>query len=315
MGFFQFIRPGTKVDFMGARKVAISVSLALVLLGLGSMAYNKVTTGKLFNYGVDFAGGTLVQLRFEEKANLDRLRSALKKAGLKDVVIQDFGSPREVLIRMEKSSASLKGLQDQVAEAVKNYYPDNPFEVRRVEMVGPKVGRELKEKGLEAIIYALIGILLYVSWRFEVRFALGAVVALFHDVTITAGVFALLRKQMDLQILAALLTIVGYSLNDTIVVYDRIRENMAMKRGEGFVSLVNRSINETLSRTILTSLTTFLAVAALWVLGSEVIRGFAFAMMIGIIVGTYSSIFIASPLVVWWEELRRERKLSTKGVG
>jgi len=315
MGFFQFIKPGTKVDFMGARRVAISVSLALILLGLGAMAYNKMSTGRLFNYGVDFAGGTVVQLRFEKKADLDRLRNALKKAGLKDVVIQDFGSPMEVLIRMEKSSGSLKGLQDQVTEAVEKYYPDNPFEVRRVEMVGPKVGRELKEKGIEAIIYALIGILLYISWRFEFRFALGAVVALFHDVTITAGVFALLRKQVDLQILAALLTIVGYSLNDTIVVYDRIRENMAMKRGEGFVPLVNRSINETLSRTILTSLTTFLAVAALWVLGSEVIKGFAFAMMIGIIVGTYSSIFIASPLVVWWEELRRERKLSTKGVG
>ncbi len=315
MGFFQFIKPGTKIDFMGARRVAISVSLALILLGLGAMAYNKMSTGRLFNYGVDFAGGTVVQLRFEKKADLDRLRNALKKAGLKDVVIQDFGSPMEVLIRMERSSESLKGLQNQVTEAVKNYYPDNPFEVRRVEMVGPKVGRELKEKGIEAIIYALIGILLYISWRFEFRFALGAVVALFHDVTITAGVFALLRKQVDLQILAALLTIVGYSLNDTIVVYDRIRENMAMRRGEGFVPLVNRSVNETLSRTILTSLTTFLAVAALWVLGSEVIKGFAFAMMIGIIVGTYSSIFIASPLVVWWEELRRERKLSTKGVG
>ena len=315
MGFFQFIKPGTKVDFMGARRVAISVSLALILLGLGAMAYNKMSTGRLFNYGVDFAGGTVVQLRFEKKADLDRLRNALKKAGLKDVVIQDFGSPMEVLIRMERSSESLKGLQNQVTEAVKNYYSDNPFEARRVEMVGPKVGRELKEKGIEAIIYALIGILLYISWRFEFRFALGAVVALFHDVTITAGVFALLRKQVDLQILAALLTIVGYSLNDTIVVYDRIRENMAMRRGEGFVPLVNRSINETLSRTILTSLTTFLAVAALWVLGSEVIKGFAFAMMIGIIVGTYSSIFIASPLVVWWEELRRERKLSTKGVG
>ncbi len=183
-----------------------------------------------------------------------------------------------------------------------------------MEMVGPKVGKELKEKGLEAIIYALIGILLYVSWRFEFRFALGAVLALFHDVTITAGVFALLHKQMDLQILAALLTIVGYSLNDTIVVYDRIRENMAARRGESFVDLVNRSINETLSRTILTSFTTFLAVFALWVLGSEVIRGFAFAMMIGIIVGTYSSIFIASPLVVWWEELKRERKLKTREV-
>ncbi len=312
MGSFQFIKPGTALDFMGARKVAIPISVLLIVLGLAAMLYNKVTTGKLFNYGVDFAGGTLVQLRFHKPANLDRLRNSLKKVGLKDVVIQDFGSPQEVLIRMEKSSASLKGLQDQVSEGIKRYYPDNPFEVRRVEMVGPKVGKELKEKGLEAIIFALMGILLYVSWRFEFRFAVGAVVALFHDVTITAGVFALLHKQMDLQILAALLTIVGYSLNDTIVVYDRIRENMAMRRGEGFVPLVNRSINETLSRTILTSLTTLLAVLALYLLGSEVIKGFALAMIIGIFVGTYSSIYIASPLVVWWEELRKGRALRVK---
>ncbi len=306
---FQFIKAGTAIDFMRARKIAIPTSILLILIGLAAMVYNKVTTGKLFNYGVDFAGGTLVQLRFQRPANLDRLRDALKKVGLRDVVIQDFGSTREVLIRMEKSSTSLRGLQDRVSAGVKRYYPGNPFEVRRVEMVGPKVGKELKEKGLEAIIFALIGILIYVSWRFEFRFAVGAVVALFHDVTITAGVFALLHKQMDLQILAALLTIVGYSLNDTIVVYDRIRENMAMKRGEGFVPLVNRSINETLSRTILTSLTTLLAVLALFVLGSEVIKGFALAMIIGIIVGTYSSVYIASPLVVWWEELRKGRPL------
>jgi preprotein translocase subunit SecF len=168
---------------------------------------------------------------------------------------------------------------------------------------------------MEAIIYALIGILLYVSWRFEFRFALGAVLALFHDVTITAGIFSLLGKQIDLQILAALLTIVGYSLNDTIVVYDRIRENMAIKRGERFVSLVNRSINETLSRTILTSVTTLIAVLALWILGSEVIKGFALAMIIGIIVGTYSSIFIASPLVVWWDEIKFQKGLRPKAKG
>ncbi len=312
MGSFQFIKTGTALDFMGVRKIAVPISVLLIILGLAAMFYNKATMGKLFNYGVDFAGGTLVQLRFQKPVDLDQLRSSMKKVGLKDLVIQDFGSPQEVLIRMEKSSASLKGLQDQVSEGIRRYYPNNPFEVRRVEMVGPKVGKELREKGLEAIIFALIGILLYVSWRFEFRFAVGAVVALFHDVTITAGVFALLHKQMDLQILAALLAIVGYSLNDTIVVYDRIRENMAMRRGEGSVPLVNRSINETLSRTILTSLTTLLAVLTLYVLGSEVIKGFAFAMIIGIFVGTYSSIYIASPLVVWWEELRKGEDLKVK---
>ena len=298
----EIIKPGTMIDFMGKRKIAFGISLALMLLGLGSMLFNKVSTGKMFNYGVDFAGGTLIQLRFEKKADLDKLRSLLKKAGLKDVLIQDFGSPKEVLIRTQKSSGSLSGLQEKVAETIKKGYPENRFEVRRVEVVGPKVGRELKEKGLLAIIYSLLGILIYISWRFEFKFAVGAVLALFHDVTITAGVFALLHKQMDLQILAALLTIVGYSLNDTIVVYDRIRENhpSGLMTSTKMIEIINRSVSETLSRTLLTSLTTLVAVLALLFLGGEVIRGFAFALTIGIVVGTYSSIFIASPVVVYW---------------
>ncbi len=298
----EIVKPGILIDFMAKRKIAFGVSLALILIGIGAMIYNKATTGKLFNYGVDFAGGTLIQLRFENPANLDKLRSILKESGLKDVLIQDFGSTKEVLIRTQKSSGSLSGLQEKVAEAIKKGYPDNKFEVRRVEVVGPKVGRELKEKGLLAIIYAMLGILLYVSWRFEFKFAVGAVLALFHDVTITAGIFALLHKQMDLQILAALLTIVGYSLNDTIVVYDRIRENHPSGRmtSTRMIEVINRSVSETLSRTLLTSLTTLVAVLALLFLGGEVINGFALALTIGIVVGTYSSVFIASPVVVYW---------------
>lgn len=298
----EIVKPGILIDFMAKRKIAFSASLLLILIGVGAMIYNKATTGKLFNYGVDFAGGTLIQLRFEKPANLDKLRSILKKAGLKDVLIQDFGSTKEVLIRTQKSSGSLSGLQEKVAEAIKKGYSENKFEVRRVEVVGPKVGKELKEKGLLAIIYAMLGILLYVSWRFEFKFAVGAVLALFHDVTITAGIFALLHKQMDLQILAALLTIVGYSLNDTIVVYDRIRENHPSGKmtSTRMIEVINRSVSETLSRTLLTSLTTLVAVLALLFLGGEVIRGFALALTIGIVVGTYSSIFIASPVVVYW---------------
>ncbi len=298
----EIVKPGILIDFMGKRKIAFSISLALILIGIGAMIFNKISTGKMFNYGVDFAGGTLIQLRFEKDADLDKLRAILKKAGLKDVLIQDFGSTKEVLIRTQKSSGSLSGLQEKVASAIKKGYPENPFEVRRVEVVGPKVGRELKEKGLLAIIYAMLGILLYVSWRFEFKFAVGAVLALFHDVTITAGMFALLHKQMDLQILAALLTIVGYSLNDTIVVYDRIRENhpSGTMTSTRMIEVINRSVSETLSRTLLTSLTTLVAVLALLFLGGEVIRGFALALTIGIVVGTYSSIFIASPVVVYW---------------
>ena len=298
----EIVKPGILIDFMGKRKIAFSISLALILIGIGAMIFNKISTGKMFNYGVDFAGGTLIQLRFEKDADLDKLRAILKKAGLKDVLIQDFGSTKEVLIRTQKSSGSLSGLQEKVASAIKKGYPENPFEVRRVEVVGPKVGRELKEKGLLAIIYAMLGILLYVSWRFEFKFAVGAVLALFHDVTITAGIFALLHKQMDLQILAALLTIVGYSLNDTIVGYDRIRENhpSGTMTSTRMIEVINRSVSETLSRTLLTSLTTLVAVLALLFLGGEVIRGFALALTIGIVVGTYSSIFIASPVVVYW---------------
>ena len=287
---------------MRYKERAIAVSLTLILISLGSMVYNKITTGGLFNYGVDFAGGTLIQIRFETPPDIDMLRKALKEAGFRDFTIQSFGSPNEVLIRTPQSTGALRGLQEKAKAAIAKIYKDK-FEIRRVEMVGPKVGRELKRKGLKAIILSLIAMLIYITWRFEFRFALGAIIALFHDVTITAGIFALFRLQMDLEILAALLTILGYSINDTIVVYDRIRENIAKGKGSSIEETINISINETLSRTLLTSLTTLFAVLSLLILGNEVIRGFALALTIGIIVGTYSSIFIASPIVVYWQKL------------
>ncbi len=313
MGFFEIIKPGTKFDFMSFKEKAITLSFILIVLSIGSMVYNKMTTGGFFNYGVDFAGGTLIQVRFNEPPDLDKLRKALKEEGFKDFTIQSFGSPNEVLIRTPQSSGELRGLQEKAKRAIAKLYGNN-FEVRRIEMVGPKVGKELKRKGIKAIILSLIAMLIYISWRFEFRFAIGAILALFHDVTITAGVFALFRLQMDLEILAALLTILGYSINDTIVVYDRIRENMSKGKGASIEETINISVNETLSRTLLTSLTTLFAVLSLLILGNEVIRGFAFALTIGIMVGTYSSIFIASPIVVYWEKFVRQGVLAKKEV-
>ncbi|BAT71213.1 preprotein translocase subunit SecF [Thermosulfidibacter takaii ABI70S6] len=305
---FQIIKPGTQIDFMRHKEKAIAVSLALIILSIGAMIYNKLTKDAFFNYGVDFAGGTLIQVKFKTPPDVDALRKALKEAGFRDFTIQTFGSPDEVIIRTPQSSGELKGLQEKAKEAISKVYGKD-FEIRRVEMVGPKVGKELKRKGIKAIILSLIAMLIYIAWRFEFRFGIGAIVALFHDVTITAGICALFRLQMDLEILAALLTILGYSINDTIVVYDRIRENMG-KKGKNMEETINISINETLSRTLLTSLTTLFAVLSLLILGNEVIRGFALALTIGIIVGTYSSIFIASPIVIYWERLWKKKRLA-----
>jgi len=288
----QFIPPGTNVDFVGKRRIALLLSLALVVLSLLYL----ILEGP--RYGIDFSGGTLLQVKFDREVDADRLRDILGKAGLGDAILQPFGKG-EYLIRSKVSSGEIKGLRAKVEEALRAELGEG-FEIRRVEMVGPKVGRDLRSKGLKAVIFALIGILIYISWRFEFRFALGAVVALVHDVIITLGVFALSGRELNLPVVAALLTIVGYSLNDTMVIYDRIRANMKKLSGprEG---IINRRVNETLSRTILTSLTTLITVVVLFLWGGGVIEDFAFALIVGIIVGTYSSIYVASPVVLFLE--------------
>lgn len=294
----QFIPPHTNIDFVGKRGVALLVSLVLVVL---SLLYLIVKGPK---YGIDFSGGTLLQVKFDQKVNPDHLRGILKKVGLGDAILQPFGEG-EYLIRSKVSSGELKGLRAKVDEALREAFGQG-FQIQRVEMVGPKVGQDLRNKGLKAVIFALIGILIYTSWRFEFRFAVGAVVALIHDVIITLGAFAVTGRELNLPIVAALLTIVGYSLNDTIVVYDRIRENIK-KVGGPLKVIINRSINETLSRTILTSFTTLITVVVLFLLGGGIIEDFSFTLIVGIIVGTYSSIYIASPIVLF---LERERKKS-----
>ena len=299
----QIIKPDTHVDFVSMRSIALIFSLVLIVVGMGSLL---VKGGP--NYGIDFAGGTLVQVRFAAPTNAADIKNALEDLSVGSLVVQKFGEEsNEFLIRMEKSSDELQGLSREVQGHLVKVYGADKVEVRRTEMVGPQVGKDLRNKGLKALFYAMLGILIYISWRFEFRFAVGAVVALLHDVLITLGAFSLFGKEIDLPIIAAFLAIIGYSLNDTIIVYDRIRENMGRYNKESFDFIVNHSINETLSRTILTSGTTLLVVLALFVLGGGVIHNFAFAMLVGVLIGTYSSIFVASPILIFWPERKAQK--------
>lgn len=253
---------------------------------------------KGFNYGIDFAGGTLIQVQYEGKAPIDKVRSAIdSQKGYEGATVTYFGSEDEVVIKTKMSSRNLGvDVGDQVRELLKN---TGDFKVRRVDMVGAKVGSELREKGLMAMVLAIIGILIYVSLRFEWRFAVASVFALVHDVTIAMGMIVLFNIEVNLDILAALLTILGYSLNDTIIVFDRIREGINMIKDPDLGSIIDESVSRTLSRTTLTSLTTFFVVLTLFVFGGEIIHGFSFTLLVGVIVGTYSSIFIASPILMW----------------
>jgi len=297
----EFIKPGTNIDFLKYRRVALGFSGLLLLVCLLSLGLKGGP-----NYGIDFAGGILLQFKFHEQVETSDLRAALKELELGQVVVQDFGrhEDMEFLVRVEKKETDLQALQQTVEGALKNRFGDKSLELRRTELVGPKVGAELRKKGIHAVFYAILGILIYVTWRFEFRFAVGAILALIHDALITIGVFSIMNKEIDLPIVAAILTIIGYSINDTIVVFDRIRENMRRIRRQSIERVINESINETLSRTLLTSLTTLIVVAALFILGGPVIHNFAFALIIGVAVGTYSSVYIASPVIVYWETIR-----------
>jgi len=299
----QLIKPDINIDFVGKRKLALIVSIALILIGLASLV---VKGGP--NYGIDFTGGTLVQVKFVQPTDATAIKKALSELELGSPVVQSFGdNQNEFLIRVDKASGELKGLSMQIEKALDQTFEKGNVEIRRVEMVGPQVGKDLRNKGLKALFYAMLGLLIYISWRFEFRFAVGAIVALLHDVLITLGAFSLFGKEIDLPIIAAFLAIIGYSLNDTIIVYDRIRENTGRYHKESFPYIINRSINETLSRTLLTSGTTLLVVLALFILGGGVIHNFAFAMLVGVLVGTYSSIFVASPILIFWDEKKGKK--------
>ncbi|NLV24575.1 MAG: protein translocase subunit SecF [Deltaproteobacteria bacterium] len=306
----EIIRPDINLDFIGKRRIVLIFSAVLILIGLFSLVLKGGP-----NFGIDFSGGTLIQLQFAESTNAADIKEALKDLDIGTFTVQQFGEEaNEFLVRAQKTSSELKGFSQRTLELLETHYGAGKVDIRRAEMVGPQVGKDLRKKGFWAICYAMIGILIYVTWRFELRFAVGAILALIHDILITLGAFSLTNREIDLPVIAAFLAIVGYSLNDTIIVYDRIRENMGKYNKEPFPSIINHSINETLSRTLLTSGTTMIVILALFIFGGGVINNFAFALLIGILIGTYSSIFIASPLLIVWEEYvgkRRKAKVAT----
>lgn len=288
----QLLKEQTNFNFMGKRKIAALFSLILIVIAIVSLVTQSL------NFGIDFTGGTMIEVAYQEETDLNQIRNTLEQAGFENAIVQNFGSIHDVLIRLPViESENMAELSNQVVATLQAEH-STPIDVRRAEFVGPQVGEELTEQGGLAMLYALIGILIYVSLRFEYRFAIGSVVALVHDVLITLGVFSLFQLEFDLTVLAAILAIIGYSLNDTIVVFDRIRETFLKVRKGSSEEIVNRALNDTLSRTLMTSVTTLLVVVSLFIFGGEVIHAFAIALILGIVVGTYSSIYIASNTVL-----------------
>jgi len=289
MEIFNYTKP---LSLMAKSKRFGLLSIVVVLLSLGAV----LTKG--FNYGIDFAGGTLIQIQYQGDAPIDKVRDAISgKKAYEGATVTYFGGDDEIVIKTKTSTKNLgQDIGDNVRELLKN---TGNFKVRRVDMVGAKVGSELREQGLMAMLLSIIGILIYVSFRFEWRFAVASVLALLHDVTIAMGMIVLFRVEVNLDILAALLTILGYSLNDTIIVFDRIREGIRTIKDPELGHIIDESVTRTLSRTTLTSLTTFFVVLTLFLFGGEIIHGFSFTLLVGVVVGTYSSIFVASPILMW----------------
>ena len=288
----QLFKKETHFEFMSYRKIALTVSGILLLVGLLSISIRGL------EFGIDFTGGTLIEFGYPNVANMSEIRGALSDAGFDEAVVQNFGTAKDILVRIApRNDLSKADLSSLVIRALEQATPG--IEMRRVEFVGPQVGVELREQGGLAMLYALGAILIYVMFRFEWRFAVGSVAALVHDVLITIGIFSLIGLEFDLTVLAAILAVIGYSLNDTIVVFDRIRENFRkIRKGEPF-EIVNRSLNQTLSRTLMTSFTTLIVLIALFSLGGELIRGFSVALIVGVLVGTYSSMYVAGSTILY----------------
>ncbi len=289
------------IDFMGKKYIAFVFSGILSIIGI--IAIIQMATGKA-NLGIDFAGGTSVQLKFEKPVSIHDVRKALEDGGLKEVDLQDLPTENKMLIRVKKTEHQLGQLSDIIPDIISQKMPHNGYTVDSVTLIGPKVGSRLKADAAKAIVFAVIGILIYVAFRFQFNFGVGATIATFHDVLAVLGVFYLMGREINLILITALLTIAGYSLTDTVVVFDRIRENLRTRYREPLEKVMNASINEVLSRTIITSVTVLLTSIALFLFGGEVIHDFALAMIMGVIIGTYSSIFIASPTVLFWKGKR-----------
>lgn len=295
----EIIPPNTRFDFIGKKKYTWWISLLAILVSLGSIFLQ----GGL-RYGVDFAGGILIQVRFSKGVEISEVRHALEASGLKDAMVQNFGEENEFLIRLEKTSLDLEEMSKKIQSSLQEQFKEKASEIRRVEVVGPKVGKDLKRKALWAIGLSFLAMLVYVAWRFkQVSYGLGGIVALIHDIIVTFGAISIARLEFSLSLMAVILTIIGFSINDTIVIFDRVRENIKKIRKESLENIFNISINETLGRTILTSGTVMMVVIILFLFGGPVIHDFAFTLMIGLISGTYSTIYVASPVVLFWNQL------------
>lgn len=318
----------TNIDFISIRKFAFALSISLIILFIGTIIFRKG-----LNFGIDFVGGTLVQIKMEPMPEMNEVRKTLIENGLKTAQIQHFPQENEIIIRVKKSEISLVeevhsespsqlsaetvtkvttvetaqaiprmgGIENKFYQMFLEKFPQTKLEIMRVEMVGPAVGKKLLNQALVALFWGMIGIMVYVGWRFEFKYSAPAVLALVHDVFITIGILTLLNKEITITIIAALLTLAGYSINDTIVVYDRIREKIRLFAKGELGKVINIAINDTLSRTIITSLTVIIVLVVLFFVGGEALHDFAFALLFGVIIGTYSSIFVASPLVYEWE--------------
>lgn len=305
----EFFRKKTHIDFMGKRHLALVLSTTLNFLCLALLVFRGL------NFGLDFTGGMLLEVSYEQPVELAEVRGTLAKTGYGDAVVQHFGTTREILIRLApREGQDNEGISNKILSALQTG-SDSQVNLRRAEFVGPQVGEELIVDGWLAILYAMIGILVYVAFRFEYRFAVGAIVGLVHDVLITLGLFSVFWLEFNLTVLAAILTIIGYSLNDSIVISDRIRENFRKLRKATTLEVMNVSINETLSRTVMTGTTTLMVLIAFYLLGGEAIHGFSIALIIGVIVGTYSSVYIASPIALALGVSKTDYLLSKDGRG
>ncbi|MFN3740332.1 MAG: protein translocase subunit SecF [Thermodesulfovibrionales bacterium] len=292
------------IDFMGKRYFAFILSGILLLLGITGII--QISRGKA-NLGIDFAGGVAIQIGFEETFSLSEIREALHKGGLKDIELQDIPQQKKVIIKIKKKEEDISRLTESIVSSLKAGLPGRNFSIESTTEIGPKVGKRLRDDALWAIAMATLGILIYIALRFKFRFSLGATIATFHDVIAIVGIFYLLGKEFNLVVLSALLTIAGYSLTDTVVVFDRIRENMRTNIKDSIDKLINRSINEVLSRTIITSLTVLFSALALYLFGGEAIHDFSLAIILGVVIGTYSSIFVASPIVLLFGGMKTQK--------
>jgi preprotein translocase subunit SecF len=301
---------GVNVDWLRLKWYFLAFSLIFSVAGIISMSLHWASIGSPVPLGVDFRGGTQVQVQFTQTPDTNKIRQAIEAAGINGASIQNYDEPsqNEVLISLpeQHDETSLDRGRQQIVDALQAHY-GNPFTVRNVQVVGPTVGKQLEKQALLATLYSMLGMLVYLWFRFQLIYGVAAVVACFHDTLITVGAFALTNREISLTVIAAILTLVGYSMNDTIVVFDRIRENLRLSRREALPDVVNRSINQTLSRTVLTSGLTFLTVLSLYLFGGEVLRNFSFALVVGILIGTYSSIAVAAPMLVAWQQWRASR--------